>query len=280
MSMSSAGYAKRRSPTVAGIFYPDDPEAVETALSGFDSAKAETARGAAAAIIAPHAGWDLSGQVAADAFRSAEGRDISTVVLIGPLHQDKNEGLFLSESDYFETPIGDIAVDKELCAELESCGTFFITNDIPHLEEHSIEILLPFVKRRFPRASIVPILTGGVRPSVVKTLARSVDLVFGPIADSTLIVVSTNLCANLASENANEHSERFLALLEQADHEALLEGARTGTISACGVAGCAALLQTELIGALPAMRLSLSDSSERQDYDPRKLVRYGAFSFG
>lgn len=281
MSISGAGFTKRRAPTVAGIFYPDDPQAAQAALAAFDAEKAseEPRSNQALAVIAPHAGWELSGSVAADAFKAAAGRRISTVVVIGPLHQDKAEGIFLSESEYFETPIGDLAVDRELCAELESCGTFFITNDIPHLEEHSIEILLPFIKRSFPAASIVPILTGGNRTSIIRSLSGGLDIVFGPIADSTLIVVSTNLCANLATATANAHAEKFLACLAAGDHAGLIESTGAGTISACGAAGCAALVGTELIGKKKPTPLSSSNTAERPDHDPKKLVRYASLAY-
>ncbi len=280
MSNSSAGYTKRRYPTVAGIFYPEEAKEVEAALERFEGeASGGEKSGTASAIIAPHAGWDLSGKVAADAFRAASGREISTVLMIGPLHQDRSEGLFLSESEYFETPIGDLPVDRELCAELESCGTFFVTNDIPHLEEHSIEILLPFIKRYFPKASIVPVLVGGSRTSIVRTLASAIDLVFAPIADSTLIVVSTNLCGSLAAEIADAHAARFREYLDRADHAAMLESVRSGEISACGAAGCAALMATALFHDRRAVALSSSDSAERPDHDPSKKVRYGSFAY-
>lgn len=282
MSIGSAGYVKRRSPTVAGIFYPEEPKDAEEALKAFESGRdrASAPNGnAAIALIAPHAGWDLSGQVIADAFAAASGRTISTVALIGPLHEDSAEGLFLSESEYFETPIGDIPVDRGLSEELESCGTFFIVNDIPHLEEHSIEILLPFVRRSFPSAAIVPILIGGKRTQLVRMLARGLDLVFGPIADSTLFVVSTNMCANLAAKTANEHADLFSSCVTEGNSAQMIEGLSRGTLSACGAAGCAALLDTRLLDGRKAVTLSTADSSGRPEHDPRKLVRYASFAF-
>ena len=297
MSFGSAGSVKRRSPTLAGIFYPEDPKAAEAVLRAFESGSRQLrppTGDAALALIVPHAGWDLSGRVTSDAFAAASGRKVSTVVIVGPIHENslhgsalhkrslqrsEEEGLFLSESEYFETPIGDLPVDRELCGELESCGTFFFINDSPHLAEHSIEILLPFVKRTFPSAAIVPVLVGGNRAPIVTTLARGLDLVFGPIADSTLFVVSTNLCAKIAAQTANEHADRFAACLSAGEPELILDGLANGTISACGAAGCAALLETVFLGGGKAVPLSASDSSGRPEHDPLKLVRYGSFAF-
>lgn len=281
MGIGNAEYSKSRAPTVAGIFYPEEKSEVEAALAAYDSAAAGDGKGkeAAVALIVPHAGWELSGKVASDAFRAASGRKVSTVVVLGPMHRGRADGLFLTESEYFQTPVGDIPVDQTLCAELESCGTNFVVNDIPHLEEHSIEIVLPFVKRLFPAASLVPVLVSGAKSSVVRALANGLDFVFGPIADSVLFVVSTNLCANLEAGTARRHADDFLSRLEAGDVKGLVEGAAAGTLSACGTGACAALISTELIGARRPVVVSRSDSSDRADHDPRRLVRYAGIAY-
>lgn len=266
---------------MAGIFYPEESSEAMAALASFDAGK-RTAPGAedrATALIVPHAGWDLSGQVVADAFRSALGRSVSTVVVLGPMHHYRAEGLYLSESEYFQTPIGDLPVDLTLCAELESCGTNFVVNDIPHLAEHSIEIVLPFVKYFFPEASIVPILTSGAKPSVVRALSNGLDYVFSPIADSVLFVVSTNLCANLNTGTAERHTQAFLDCLTRGDPQALIDGSNSGTLSACGSGACAALISTELIRGRSPVIVSRADSSEHPDHDSRKLVQYAGIAY-
>ncbi len=265
---------------MAGIFYPEESKAAEAVLAGFEAETSAAApAGSALALIAPHAGWELSGRLASAAFAAAAGRKVSTVVLLGPIHGGKPEGVFLTESEYFETPIGDVPVDSELCGELESCGTLFVTNDIPHLEEHSIEVLLPFVKRAFPSASIVPILVSGSRVPLVRTLSRGLDLVFGPIADSTLFVVSTNMCANLPPDAANAHADHFADLIAQGNPEPLLDALNGGTVSACGGALCAALMGTATLGIGTPVLIASAESSGRPDHDARRLVRYAAYAY-
>ncbi len=271
--MNATGTRKRAS-IMADIFYPEDASAATAALESYDSEE----QGAAVAIIAPHAGWDISGRVTGSAFGAASGRKVSTVVVIGPLHASREEGLFLSDSEWFETPIGDIAVDLALCEELATCGTSFVSNDIPHLEEHSIEILLPFIKRAFPEAAIVPILIGGSRPSAVKALSRSLDLVFGPLVDETLFIASTNLSAHMKTAEANHHADEFLRLIRNMDGEGTLAALAAGKISACGAAACAALLGCRLLSGTNARVVSES-SSDRKGGASEKLVRYAAVAF-
>ncbi len=266
---------------MAGIFYPEIAAELEQAIAMHRSAASTTPARLAKAIIAPHAGWAYAGDLVASAFRAAEGRKISTVVMLGPVHRAREEGIFLSESDSFGTPIGPVKVDLDLCAEIESCGTSFVVNDIPHLEEHSIEVLLPFVKSFFPKASIVPILVGGSSMPLVKSLARSLDVVIAPLLDETLLVVSTNLSDHLAEERAQAHADAFLDYLFRKDGEGLLRAQAEQRISGCGVVPCAALSECAFLAMSRMEVLGRTRSSDRRtEAKPeRDVVQYGALAF-
>ncbi len=266
---------------MAGVFYPEERAEVEAALDGFGVRAGHG--GLARAIIAPHAGWDISGKITAAAFAAAAGREPSTVVVLGPIHERREEGIFLSDSDSFETPLGDLPVDLELCEELGTCGTCFVTNDIPHLAEHSIEILLPFVKRCFPDASLVPVLVAGERPSSAAALSRALDLVFAPIAETTLFIVSTNLSGHLEAPSSRAQADAFLNLLLEEDRDGIFAGLEAGTVSACGAAACAALLGTRLLSGRKQRLVAASSSADavfpEGPLPSRKSVHYAAVAF-
>src|SRR2546422_6731010 len=98
---------KVRPPTCAGRFYPADPKGLlRTVKNLLASAKTPDAP-APKAIIAPHAGYDYSGPVAASAYaRLQSARDpIKRVVLIGPAHYAEFSGLATSSADAFSTPL-------------------------------------------------------------------------------------------------------------------------------------------------------------------------------
>ena len=186
------GQAKVRDATVAGIFYPDDPSELEERVS----ALLEAARPSilnAKAIVSPHAGLDYSGDLSALAWKSASARRIDTVLILAPLHRAEESQIFLPESDYFEMPTGRVSVDRDIVGELKDCGTIMSENDIPHFEEHGIELQLPFMLAQFPEARLVPVLVGKPTPAVIKALASALTLVFADRIDSTLVVLSTDL---------------------------------------------------------------------------------------
>lgn len=268
-----------RSPVVCGMFYPD--EKAET-LAGIRSFGLERGKGGMAqAIIAPHGAWNISGALAAAAFASAAGRtgekSPSRVVLMGPIHDRREEGLCLSNSDFFQTPLGNIPVDGEAVEELESCSSLFEINDIPHLQEHSIEVLLPFVKYCFPKTAIVPVLMGRPDAAAITALAHALKVVFGHDMDDTLLVVSCNLAMDTNGEKALRMAEECMSLFAEKRGGEFSAALLAGRLVACGGGLVASLLQSGLVSSLqssPASPSLLSAIGEEN-----KTIYYGALSF-
>jgi hypothetical protein len=236
-----------RSPVGAGMFYPEDKIEVLNKLRSFGLEKGKG--GLAKAIIAPHGAWSYSGKLAADAFSSAMGRtgNIRKVVLLGPIHDKREKGIFLSNSHSFFTPLGDIIVDQEMSGEFEFYSESFEINDIPHLGEHSIEILLPFVKYCFPNASIIPILMGQPGAQYIYDLAQGLKTVITPVLDETLIVVSCNLSCNKDERTAHLLAEECLRLFSEKNAPELTSAIFEGRLNACGGALVVSLIESGLL---------------------------------
>ena len=239
-----------RSPVGAGMFYPDDKEEILAYLRSCGLEKGKG--GAAKAIIAPHGAWNYSGMLAANAFSSAMGRSsqIKRIVILGPIHDTRVKGLFLSNSHSFSTPLGNIPVDQEMSEEIEFSGDSFEINDIPHLAEHSIEILLPFVKYCFPQASIVPILMGQPGAQYIFDLAQALKRVVTPVLDETLIVISCNLSSNNDEGTARLLAEETLRLFTDMNAPALASAVLEGRLNACGGALVVSLFESGLLSKI------------------------------
>ncbi|MDR1930133.1 MAG: AmmeMemoRadiSam system protein B [Treponema sp.] len=265
-----------RYPVLSGIYYPEDPETLEELIRSFESGEDADGSGGtggerpgvpwgkqrtggisdgfsphsrekARAVIAPHGAWAHCGGAAAAAFRACRGRNPLRVVLLGVLHGGGRRGILLSNSDSFETPLGRIPVDARTGEELSSCSTIIEIDDAPHLREHSLEVLLPFVKYYFPDAAIVPILMGFPSRNRIRALAGALRVVFQDRSGSTLFVISSCLSNAPAETEARKQAELFLRLLAEGDLPALKNGIFNGGISACGAAPAAALLESGLM---------------------------------
>jgi len=266
-----------RGPIGSGIFYPEERKEVLDYLRSFDLE--EGRGGCAQAIIAPHGAWSYSGQLVADAFTSAMGRseDIKKVVILGPCHDKRENGLFLSNSHAFHTPIGNILVDHEITERLEFSGSFFEINDIPHLGEHSIEILLPFVKYCFPKASIVPILMGQPKAQYIYDLAQALKTVITPVLDETLIVISCNLSCDNDKATARLLAEEVLQLFSERNSPALASGILDGRLNACGGALVAGLIESGLLSKTHSC--SIADNLVSAVGAENNTVYYGELSY-
>lgn len=257
---------KLREATWAGIFYDDDPaelaRRVDALLAKADPGGIRAAR----AIVSPHASLEYSGDLAALAWSACRERKISRIVIIGPWHRAKEPSLWLPESQSFEGPFGSVEVDRRSIGELLDSGTYGMTGDLPHLEEHSIEVQLPFAVRLFPGAPIVPLLVGKPSMALVKALASSLDFVFGRRASSTLVVISSDLeFAPTPTESAAK-SDVLLGHIDKGDWEGLVADGLAGRLSCCGIPAIAGLMASGFAGKARLLgRHGSGSARERED---------------
>jgi hypothetical protein len=264
-----------RPPLVDGLFYPGRREALAAKIDDLLS-RTSTPRAARYAIISPHAGYDFAGSVMAEAFASIALRPVRTAVVIGPVHRDAEDGIFLTESEAFATPLGDISVDTRAVAALAACDPLFRRDDVPHLEEHCLELQLPFISRMFPGACIVPILVGNARMATVTALARALRLTFADSADYTSFIVSANTASYMTGKSPDAESSVMESLLTTGDWRGIIAAAERRQISACCAAGIAAVLS--LAGTGCKVEIVARASSRSSETDDSRIVHYTGVS--
>jgi AmmeMemoRadiSam system protein B len=271
-------HARVRTPVVNGLFYPEEGGVLKAQIRSWGLSE-NTGR-QAAAIIAPHGAWDLTGNIAGAAFAAAAGRQkggsaVSRVLVMGPIHDRHYEGLYLSDSAFFETPMGKLPVDHLFNEELESHSTLFETDDIPHLSEHSLEVLLPIIQFCFPGTAIVPILMGSSRKDLVDDLAKALRLTLEDKMNKTLIVVTANFSQNSDPLKARQQADRLISLIDEGDSGKYMTSLEKGELSACGGAVIAGLLQCGLVkGKTLIAGPRITGISEKDE-----TIYYGALSF-
>jgi AmmeMemoRadiSam system protein B len=254
-----------REPAVAGQFYTADPdELVATVAMLLDEVPARETP-APKALIVPHAGYMYSGPIAASAYarlRPYHDR-YRRVVLLGPCHRVPTRGLAVSSADAFRTPLGDIPVDRQALAEAAVSG--IEVHDAPHVNEHSLEVHLPFLQYVLDDFTLVPILVGDAEPELV---ARALDALWdGP---ETLIVVSSDLSHYLSYEDARKIDGVTRLAIERLDADGLDHN------MACGATPVAGLLSAAHRRGLEIRTLDLRNSGDTSG-DKGAVVGYGAW---
>ena len=169
---------KTRPPAVAGSFYSADPDALRKDLEFlFNRALPGSSPGQVLAIIAPHAGYPYSGEVAASSYKQVDAKkSYKNVFLIGSSHRFAFEGAAIYQSGNFETPLGVVPVNQDLAQELTKNESTFIKHEQAHLSEHSLEVQLPFLQYYLEKDfKLVPILLGTRSQRTCQKIARALE---------------------------------------------------------------------------------------------------------
>jgi MEMO1 family protein len=253
-------------PNVAGLFYPDDAQGLRRLVAEFMAGK--SSGGALPhALIAPHAGYRYSGNVAGTAYACLKvGREVVRRVIILAPHRLYFPGIAVSSAEFFETPLGMVEVDTAAMHELEALPVVKQLDEAFE-EEHSLEVQLPFLQEVLDQFKIVPLLVGPTEAQavceVIERLKRD---------QRSIVVASSDLSHYLSAAQARALDAQTSDMIEKLALEEL-EGKR-----ACGAEGIKGLLCYARKHGLKAKTVHLTNSGEETG-DLFRVVGYGAYIF-
>jgi AmmeMemoRadiSam system protein B len=257
-----------RPAAVAGRFYPADPSALAGLVDGLlGDVRVEQDAARPVAAIAPHAGYQYSGAVAASTYAHlARWRlDLARVVVLGPAHFVPLEGMAVPGVDAFATPLGPVEIDADARTAVIGMPGVAV-DDYPHQGEHSLETQLPFLQRALGLAvRVLPVAVGRTEPATVAALLATVVS-----AGDTVAVVSTDLSHHLDLAAARERDARTTAAILRGD------GAAVRPTDACGHWALRGLLHHVAEHRMDVELLRLGTSADA-GADADSVVGYGAF---
>jgi MEMO1 family protein len=260
--------ASVRPPAIAGTFYPADAQTLAAMVDKHLSDARDDGLDPKA-LIAPHAGLIYSGPIAGSAYKSIARRagQISRVVLLGPPHRVAVPKFCVPAATRFRTPLGDVPLDLDgIATALTIPGVE--QSDIPHAEEHSLEIHLPFLQRVLGDFTLVPVIVGGPAPQETETLLKA--LWGGP---ETLIVISSDLSHYHDYEGANARDQNFRRHVETLSLEKIEDE------QACGRFPVKGLLSRARALDLRVTTLDVRNSGDTGGRDHRdRVVGYGSWA--
>lgn len=191
-----------REPVVAGQFYPGKPEELQVELSRlFSLAKTKKTENSVQAVIAPHAGYVFSGEVAASSFNQLDfNKEYKTIFIIGSSHRTAFDGASIYNLGDYKTPLGIVPVDIDLASNLIAGHKCFNARTDAHLYEHSLEVQIPFLQYRLKNEfKIIPIVIATQNPQTCRQIAEALKPYF---TDDNLFVISTDFSHYPSYEDA------------------------------------------------------------------------------
>ncbi|MBP2147078.1 AmmeMemoRadiSam system protein B [Methanofollis sp. W23] len=245
-----------RACSVSGMYYPGDPAHLEQFLEMVFLDAGETDMpDDALGIVSPHAGYPYSGAVAARAFAAIPSSFDGTFIVIGPSH----EGFMTCASAVpWETPLGIIDTDAAL---VEAIGV--PVDEGAHAGEHSIEVQMPFIKYRFPRARVAPLMMGDQSMESAEALAAAVVHATRETGREVRVVASSDFSHYIHMDLARQIDLQAIEALETLDIPQFYQRIRSLHVSACGYGPIAAMvLATRGLGATRGHLLSYTTSGD------------------
>ncbi|MFW5887929.1 MAG: AmmeMemoRadiSam system protein B, partial [Bacteriovoracia bacterium] len=223
-------------PDVGGMFYPDNPKILSEMIQSFLD-KAKPTQYTPLAIVAPHAGYVYSGPIAGSAYHALDKvkEKINTLIVISPAHRYGFRGVARHSADLFQTPLGNLKVNKELLDQLDEFEQV-VELDEAFESEHALEVHLPFIqevfKDKISDISIVPLVVGMTKPEEV---AEVIEKIWQ--GDDRFLIVSSDMSHFLSYKDAKNTDFDTSQVLEKLDWQQLAHD------SACGYFPLRGLMQ-------------------------------------
>lgn len=258
----------KRSPSVAGMFYPGDPIQLESLLGSFFEPfdEEENAWG----IVSPHAGYVYSGRIAAHAFSALPTHFDGTIIIIGPSHSGYSTCASLIP---WQTPLGMVDIDKEFITYLD-----IIVDEFSHRDEHSLEVQVPFIQYRCPNARIVPIMMGDQNFASAVHLADLIIKAIEYTQRDVRIVASSDFSHYVPEETARKQDIYAIDALQDLNVEEFYRRVWEEGVSACGYGPIGAMVNVcRHLGAEEGRLMQYTTSAETTG-DVSSVVGYAAIA--
>jgi MEMO1 family protein len=219
-----------RHPSVAGRFYPRDPNILLADVQSYlsPSENIQPALG----CVAPHAGYMYSGTVAGAVYGKIDVP--RRCLILCPNHTGMGHPLSIMSRGAWETPLGTVPIDSLLAEALKQRFSVLAEDTAAHRSEHAIEVQLPFLQARRKDLTFVPIALGTSEFEILEELGNIVAEVIRVGGQPVLIVASSDMnhYENDSITRVKDHKaiERILAL----DARGLYDVVMNEDISMCG----------------------------------------------
>ncbi len=266
-------------------FYPQSEQTLRRQVDLFLSDAEKEVSIDAQIAIAPHAGYVYSGATAALTFRALkkqiEKKD-ATVIIIGPNHTGLGKPVSISFDDW-KTPLGNLSVDLRLAAQIIKSNTIIEKNEVAHLREHCIEVMLPFIQRINPNAKIIPICIGLGQKQVCVQIAKAIFEASkkDEFKDRNItFLASSDFTHYQSAQTAQKMDKMPIEYIKQLNSDEFYREVLQNELSICGVGPIICAIEyAKLCAKKKAILLRYTNSAKQSGTDDSQVVAYASMAF-
>lgn len=253
---------------LAGSWYPGTEELCRQAVEDHASTLPAGGLGAAAGLVAPHAGWVYSGDAAGQGFRAlAEGGAEPDLLIVFGSHRGPDGPSTVFRGEGWSTPLGRFATARDLAERVAEDLGLPDEPVRPARPDNAVEVQLPMARAFFARAELL--MVGVAAAPVAIRIGCRVGEIVREAGRRAVVIGSTDLThygagygfapkgrGEAAVRWVRETNDRgFLDRVLAGDEEGLLEHAVRERSACCPGAVAATLASLRALGARPRPRL-------------------------
>jgi AmmeMemoRadiSam system protein B len=239
-----------RKPAVAGYFYESDEGSLKKRIKWCYTHKVGPGRlpgdfgnkRSIKGLIAPHAGYQYSGPVAAHSYLElAEDGMPEAVIILCPNHTGMGSGLSTMTEGSWLTPLGEVEIDSQLARQLVENYPLLDDDPSAHAREHSCEVQLPFLQFLYgDRFKVVPVCflmqDYDSAVEVGRALVEALD------ARDVVVIASSDMTHYEPAKQAEKKDRLVLDEVENLNAKRFYETVESHNVTACGYAPITALM--------------------------------------
>lgn len=249
-----------RQPAVAGRFYAGTDQELRREVEGYLAR--DPAHERAVGAVVPHAGLMYSGAVAGETVSAISVPE--AIILLGPNHTGLGAAVSVYPGGSWRMPFGDVPVDGPLAAKVIEESDLPVPDELAHLREHSLEVILPFLHyARGGGFTFVPVTLAQLSRDECRNLGQALARVVSSEEREVLIVASSDMTHYESRESAREKDSEAISRILDMDPDGLFEVVRSRRISMCGIIPTTVMLNAAIaLGATRAKLVRYATSGE------------------
>ena len=274
-----------REPAVSGIFYPKDPNELDSNLQslfkdpnfGPGKLPPSNSNERIYGMVCPHAGYMYSGAVAANGYYEVSSSKFESAIIIGPNHYGLGSDIALMNNGSWKTPLGEISIDTELSHEIYQNCKIVNVDELAHSRDHCIEVQLPFLQYIREEFKIVPIILVNQDKNTCLKLSNGI---YEVIKDKNfLLIASSDLTHYESNSQAHEKDNLLISSILSLDIEAFYSVLFSFNVTACGYGAIATVMEiSKKLGAKKGKLLKYATSGDIAG-DTKSVVGYSSILF-
>ncbi|OGF14676.1 AmmeMemoRadiSam system protein B [Candidatus Falkowbacteria bacterium RIFCSPLOWO2_02_FULL_45_15] len=181
----------------------------EEFLSAVKKAETTGRRSDIYGIIVPH--HLVGADIIAELVKMAAGRPINTVIVIGPNHNNIGREPLATALMSWQTPEGNVMPDINL-TKLFLTDHQLQPNPSALAKEHSVGVMMPFIKHYWPQAQVLPIVLSSYANKV--EAEKLSDWLKSHLNKDVLVIFSLDFSHYLTKEEADLKDEETINLID------------------------------------------------------------------